>query len=195
MADPPAVVDQRVVHRAPLLRRQLGAHCLIHLVRRVFRVGHQPQPVGEAENVGIHRKSRDTEREAQHYAGGLAAHAGQGGQLLHGMGDLAAVLFHDHFAGVDDIRCFRLEPAAFDVGKQDLGRGFRHGSGGREVAEHGGRHLVDPFVGALSGQNGRHQRLVGVFKIQFGLRVRISGEQDVEYGLLVGHCGILLPYL
>ena len=43
-----------------------------------------------------------------------------------------------------------------------------------ETREHGGRDLVDLLVGALGGQHDRHQRLVGVGEMQFGLGLGIE---------------------
>lgn len=51
---------------------------------------------------------------------------------------------------------------------------LRHALHVGETREHGRRDLVDLLVGALRGQHDRHQRLVGVGEMQFGLGLGIE---------------------
>ena len=65
-----------------------------------------------------------------------------------------------------------LKPQLFTSGLGNIR--LRHALHVGETREHSGRDLVDLLVGALRGQHDRHQRLVGVGEMQFGLGLGIE---------------------
>lgn len=79
---------------------------------------YEPQPSGDAVDVGIDRKGRATKREQQHARRGFRAHAGQGTEI--GIGVLVAefvqALERRHALARLDLAQDVLDTASLDVG-------------------------------------------------------------------------------
>ena len=106
------------------------------------------------------------------------------------------MVFSDGAAGGDDVFCLVAIQAAFaDLRFQLLRRERRHAFHGGIAREQAFGHLIDALIGALGGKDGRHQRFIGVGKMQLCPRLGIEGGQRIEYppGLLRVHRVLLSP--
>ena len=110
--------------------------------------------------VSIHSQSRYAVAHGQDDVGAFVAHAGQGCQLLLGVGHAAAVtLFHDMGGGDDVTGLVLIEAAGGDHGLQLLRGKGAQGTGVRIIPEQGFRDAVHLIVVGLSGQDHGHQQL------------------------------------
>ena len=122
----------------------------------------------------------DPEGKGQDDVGRLAPDPGQGGELLHGAGHLAAEPAFDEAAGVHDVDSFGFEAAAFDIFMDCFRVGRGHGGRVGIIPEKGGSDLVDPLVGALGGKDGGHQRFIGVGEIELRPGAGVEAVQFVK---------------
>ncbi len=137
---------------------------------------------GDAEDVSIHRQSRDAERVAKDDVGGLAAHAGQLHQFVHRPRHFAAMRVDD--LGRHPEQRARLgaeETCRLDLRLEFVGGrpGERRGVG--VALEQGRRDLVHPLVSALRREDGRDQQLIRVLEVQLGVGIgmlRREGRKD-----------------
>lgn len=100
----------------------------------------------------------------------LAAHAGEGGQFLHGMWDLAAVFLGNDAAGLDDVPSLAFESAAFHQRIQLIPGTGRHSDSVRVSPKDLRCDLIDLFIRALRRQHSRHKRFIRVRKFNSGPR-------------------------
>lgn len=145
----------------------------------------QPQAATDTDAVGVaDHAAGHAVNVAQQQIGGLAAHAGEPQQFLHGAGDLSAVVGQEHLAGQHDVPGLVLiKSAGADQLLHPLDGGAGHGLQSGELCEQGRCHLIDPCVGTLGGQpHGDHQ-LVIFFVVQGALALRVALLQKVDDGL------------
>ena len=143
--------------------------------------------------MGVHHhRARHPEHVAQDQVRGLAAHAGQRRQLLHGGGDLAAVLFQDHLGAGHNVPGLGPEKAAgvnvaLHLLHIRLGKALQRGKAGEE----GGGDLVYPLVGALGGQAHGKEQLIILTVVQraAGFRVFLQQQPDDLIYLFLGPHG------
>src|SRR5699024_8876570 len=108
------------------------------------------------------------ERVAQHHVGRLPAEAGQCDQVLEPPRDLAVVSLHQRGAPpLDTAGLVAVEAGRPDEPLQLLAVRARVVRRRPIPREQGRRHLVDPLVRALGGQDGRHAQLEGVAEVEF----------------------------
>ncbi len=160
---------------------QLGLHR-----QRGFALG-QPEAIGHAENVRVHRDGVLPEGHVEHHIGGFAAHARQRFQRLAATRHFAAVLVDQDAAGGDDVfrlgfvqpdGADRLTQPVFAEVEQRL-RGVGHGE-----QRPGG--LVHADIGGLSRKRHRDQQLEGRAVFQLGARLGVGGGEALEQGLDLG---------
>lgn len=159
LAGSPAVQDEPVADSDPFL---LGndLHQVLLYLKGVLST-REPQPMGESIDVSIDdHTGRLAETVSQNHVGCLSRHAGKSEQLLHVLWHAASEVLDDLLTGALN----RLGFVAKETRRPDeplelapVGTG-QIGSL-REASEQGRRHLVDPLVGALGGENGSHQEL------------------------------------
>ena len=117
-----------------------------------------------------------------HNIGGFSPHARKGLQDIDVLRHLPAVLLHKNMAGPYDILGLgRIEPAAFDIGFQLLGRQRGHGLCVGVLFKQYLGHLVDLLVRTLCRKDRRDQQLKGIGKVQPRLCIGISRFQPIEY--------------
>ena len=113
----------------------------------------------------------------QQQIGGFSAHTGNFEKLLHGAGNLSAVVTQQHLAAQNDVPCLVLIETAgvyqfLHMSDISPRHGFQCWVGG----EQGRGHQVHPCVGALGGQpHGNHQLVVLII---------VQGTQGVWIALL-----------
>ena len=84
---------------------------------RLLEVIYQTEAVGDTDTVGIHNGAAgDMEHIAEDQICGLAADAGEGGELFHGGRDLTVMLFQQDFGTRHNIPGFgMIEAAGMDI--------------------------------------------------------------------------------
>ena len=131
----------------------------------------QARAVGDAKDVGIHRKGGMTESGVEDDIGGLPPHARQGFQGVPVRWHLPAMTFQQEGAGFDDIGGLGVEETQVsDMGLEALLTQIQHGLGRIGNREEARRRLVDTLVRGLGGENNRHQELerAGVVQLRPG---------------------------
>ncbi len=104
----------------------------------------------------------------------LLPDAGERFQLGKAPGYLSAELFDDVFGGGEDVRRLAaVQPAGKDVAFQLLLRKREHGFGRVVLLEKLRGDFVDALVGALRGEDDRHEELEGGVVVQRGAGARI----------------------
>ena len=159
----------------------------LHLQRVLGPVG-DPQAAGDADAVGVAHIGRLAEHVPKDEVRGLAAHAGETRQGLHGAGDLAAVFVNELSGAGDDVPGLAVEKTAgadvlAHLCRIRLREALQRGEAGIE----GGGHLVDPLVGALGGQAHREQQLIVFLILQRAQPVRIDALERLNDTV---HCGL-----
>ena len=154
----------------------------LDLVRRLAL--REPQPVGDAEDVGVDGDGRLDAQLVQHHAGGLAPDAGQRLQRLALQRNLAAVLLDQDAREGDDV--LGLGPEEADRGDEgDQARLAERHHLRRRVGDRVellGR-LVHRLVGGLRRQHHRHQQGEGRLVGQLGARIgggRLEAAEDLR---------------
>ncbi len=137
--------------------------------------GREFGAVGHAENVRVHGHYRLPECGVEHDVGGFAPHAGQGFQLFARVGDFAAVLLHQDFAGFDDVLGFGfVKPdgacVLHNAVQSEVEHGLRRIGHGKEF----GGGFVHAHVGGLCGQQNGNQEFERGAELQFGGGVRVG---------------------
>ena len=125
---------------------------------------------------------------AQDQVGSLAAHAGQGEQVVHIVRDFAAEALQQHLRGGHDVTGLGTpEAAGLDVCTHLVhiggGEGLQRGIAGKQ----GGRDHIYAGVGTLGRQADGEQQLVVLSVIQRAQGVRVQlfqGRNDGGYLLL-----------
>jgi hypothetical protein len=132
----------------------------------------EAHPAGEPTDVGVdHDALSQIEGIPQNHIGRLSAHAWELVQVLHGPGNLSAMIL-DQGGGTsaDGFRLGAEKPGRANQALQ-LG-GWNPGKvlGGAATGKESGRNLIDPLIGALGGQNGGDEELerVGVVQLAVG---------------------------
>ena len=166
-----------------LLRREHLPQLLLHLGRVLGAVG-KPQQAGDSDAVGVgHHHAGGMVHVPQNQVGGLPAHSGELQQVLHGVGDPAAVVPDQHLRGQDNILGLGPEKAGgMDVLLHLRNLRLRQGLQGGEAGVEGGGHLVHPLVGALGGQADGEKQLVVLAVLQGTDPVRVQGLQLLHNG-------------
>lgn len=101
---------------------------VFNLVRGFAR--RKTEPVGNAEDVGIHRKRGHAESHRHHHIGGLAADAGQRHQLFAGLRHLTAEIVDQHLRqGNDVFGLVAVKPDGLDMADQIFLAERQHFSG------------------------------------------------------------------
>ena len=181
---------------AGLLGRDALAQLPLHLEGVLGTVGNA-QTAGDADAVGVADVALLTEDVAQDKVGGLAAHTGEGSQLLHRSGNLAAVLFQKLLGAGHQVPGLAVEKAAgVDVLAHLLRVGLREALQGGKALKQGGGYLVYPLVGALGGEAHGEQQLIVLFVLQRAQGVGIDALQCFDNALDGGfgtHGHHLLP--
>ena len=141
-----------------LFRGQQLFQLHLHFIR-ILGVA-QAEPVGNADAVGVGHHGRPPVDVARHEVGRLAPYAGQLDQLFHRVGNDAAELVAQHVRHGDDIpRLGLVQAAGADILAHFVRGGVGEGIQRRKPFKQGGRHHVDPRVGALGRQAGGDEQL------------------------------------
>ena len=149
-------------------RRDGLAELPLHLHRVLGPVG-DAQPPGDADAVGVADIGGLAEHVPQNQIGGLSPHAGEGGEFLHGAGNLAAVPLHQLLGAGHDIPGLSVvEAAGVDVfARPRLGSASAKALQRREAGVTApGVTMIDPRVGALGGQPHGEEQLVILLILQ-----------------------------
>jgi len=129
---------------------------------RGFAAG-EAETAGDAEDVSVDDDAFGfAVGYAEDDAGGFAGCSGDGEELSHGLRNFAAELLADDAArALNRLGLVVVEDGCadelFDGFNRSLGHGLRSGVSGEEL---GGDH-VDAGIGALGGEDGRHEQLPG----------------------------------
>lgn len=190
-ADVTTMKDEPVVRAAEERARDVPGEDLLGL-EGSFGVGGEADPFGDAEDVGVDGHGGFVVDDGEDDVGGFAADALQGLEGFNGVGDAAAVCLFEAAGHGDEV-------AGFGAGVGDgadvfedlvFGGGGEVGGGGIAVEE-GRGHEVDPFVGALGGEDHGDEEFVGGAVVEFALDVgHVFGEpaDDALVSLFEGHC-------
>jgi hypothetical protein len=149
------------------------------------------EALGEASDVGIDDDADIlVEGVSQDDIGGFSTDAAEGGEFLHGLGDLAVVFLDDVGGGGADGGGFAAEEAGglddfFDVGLGGFGECF----GGRVFFEEDGSNHIDAHIGALGGEDGGDEEFVSIAMIERAVGV---GIKALEFGENLGGAGFFL---
>jgi hypothetical protein len=181
-AEAAAVPDELVGEEHPFIFGQ----DLDEILLDFFWVGvfGEVEAVGEADDVGIDDDAAgDSVAGAEDDVAGLAGDAGEGEDLLHGLGDNAAEFFDEFFGGAHDGFCFVAEETGgadflFELTGVGVGEMFWRGI----FFEERGRDLVDADVGALGGEDGGDEELEGVVVDEFAGGGGVHGVEAGEDG-------------
>ncbi len=168
-----------------MLNAPRSAAGIIELSANSTRTGSvssvSPSRLDSAQHVCVDRQTRQTESLAAHHVGGLPAHTGERHQILHPRGHLAAETSDHPLRHPDQTaRLAPEEPGRADQLLELGGIGGGERSGTRVAREERGRREVDPLVGALRGEDGRHEELEGVGVVERGQLLRGAGEHGSE---------------
>jgi len=145
-----------------------------------FGAGHaraaaQPPALGQAMNVGVHRKGGHPEGLGHHHRRRLVPHPRQRLQRLETLRHRPAVALDQQFRQAAHIlRLGARQPQLADVAQD---RRLAQGSHRRRVGavrEQGGRHLVHLLVGALRAEQHRHQQGEGVAVVEGHRRLGVE---------------------
>ena len=112
------------------IRGFFGGQCHAQLPFHLQRIGaavRNTEAARDADTVGIADIGRLVVDIAEDEVGGLAAHAGQGGELFHGGRHIPLIFFCNDAAGFHDVFGLRGEAAAFYIGIKDFRGGFVFG--------------------------------------------------------------------
>ena len=135
----------------------------------------------EPAHMGIdHDSLGQMKGVAQDNIGRFPAYPGQFVEMLHGSGNLPAVIpGQGRRATADGLGLGTKKSGCADQALQ-LGSGdFGEVPGGVAAGEQGRGDLVDPLVGALGGQDGGHEELEGVGVVKLAVRVWVG---TLEFG-------------
>ncbi len=142
----------------------------------------------QAGNVGIDDHCRNLEGGAEDDIGGLAADAGEGGQLAQGGRNLAVVVFNQPLGTANEMTGLGMIKAGGADQCFDLGEICRAEGGGIRIAgKETGGDKIHPYVRTLGGEDGGNEELKGGAMRQRTLGCRIKFCQSVEDG----GCGFL----
>lgn len=181
MADSTTMPDHALRQVGPLFLRYQSADLTFHLhwvgLRRPVKTSAQ------SSKVRVYRNAWYTKGMAQHHVGGLATYSWKQYQLIQCSWYLSLEVGDDlHSQSFD----------AFGFGSEESG-GVNHGL---EVMEVGSRecfdvwvprekcrgHSIYPLVRALGRQDGRHQKLKWIGKVEFAMNVWIARAKDFVDG-------------
>jgi len=150
------------------------------------------EALGEAGDVGVDDDADVlVEGISEDDVGGFSTDAAEGGELLHGVRNLAVVFLDDVGGGAADGGGFGAEEAGglddfFDVGLGGFGERFGSGI----FFEEDGGDDVNADVSALGGEDGGDEEFIGVAVVEsaFGVRIEL-----LEFGEdLGGACFFVL---
>ena len=168
LADAATVEDEEVREEGSLSFGHHSQEITLYLFGVV--VFGEAEATRDAPDVGVNDHALvDAEGVAQHHVGGLAAHAGESDEIGHGAGNLSAVI-------LDECASHALQGAGL-VAEETYGPdlllqlrqvGLRVVLRGVVLLEETFRDLVDSDVGALGGEDGRHQKLKRVLPLKLG---------------------------
>ena len=156
--------------------------------------GGDAGPVGDPENMGVHRDGGFAERGVEDHVSGLAAHSRQTLEVFALARYFAAELFQQDSAGGEDV--LRLGPVQSDAADERREPGFAKRKdrlrrvGDREKPVGGEVHA---FVGGLGGEYDRNQQLEWCLIREFGGRRRIGFSQPAENFCSFGCIQLLKP--
>lgn len=165
-----------------------------HVARIGFRSDAEPQ--SDAEHMGIHDDPRRPEAGREDQVGRLSAHPGKGQELIHALGNPAAVPLFDRRGRAHEVSGLRVEKAdAMDDLLQFLRARPGHGGGVGPSAEELGRHPIHLLVGALGGEDDSAEKFEAVMVVKEGRGVRperhktVMDSPDEEGSFIVGGHG------
>lgn len=190
-ADISAVEDQLMGDFHPLILRHDPHQILLDFFRGGFlRKAH---PLRQAQDVRIHDDAvGDPPERPKDAVGRFAPDARELDQLVHRVGDFAAVSFDQDPAALANVfRFVVVEARTVNVGLEFLLRGVRVIGRGPVFFEEVLRHDVHPDVGALGREDHRDEELQGRKMVQGAARVGIEDLQTFEDLLRVGRRAVL----
>ena len=168
---------QSVAEVVRLLRRQDGAQLLFD-AQRVLAAVRQAEAARDADAVRVAHVGGLAVDVAEDQVRRFAPDAGEGCELLHRAGDLAAVLFEQDLRALDDVLRLRVVKSAGADRVADLFiRRVREGLKRRELLIERRRDHVHARVGALGGKAHGEQKLVVLFIFERAARV---GVEDLQ---------------
>ena len=152
--------------------------------------GGEPQPVADAEDMGVDRHRVLAESHVEHHVGGLAADAGQLDERFAVVRHLSVMVADQGLRQRDDVPGLAAPQADGADIVADAGFAeFEHLLRRVGDREQGPGRLVDAGVGRLRRQHDRHQKGEDVDVFQFALRLRAldgeAAENLVHLGLAV----------
>ena len=167
--------DHPQTERPPRGRGQKRVQLELQL-HRIIEFG-ETKSLREACDVGVDRKAGKSEGDASYDIAGLAAHAGEGDEIVEVGRNLAIEAPEQRLGHADQASGLVLIEAGRVDDVLHLGRvRGRKINGCGESAEQCRRHHVDPGICGLRGQDGRSKKLewVGVIQFAHGFRVGLS---------------------
>lgn len=149
-------------------------------VVRIFG-GRPAKALCQAGNVGIDDHRRNLEGGAEDDVGGLAADAGEGGQIAQSGRNFALVALDQTLGTADEMAGLGMVKAGGADQRFDLGRiCLTEGGGIRIAGKETGGDEVDTLVGTLGRKDGGNQEFKGGTMRQGTLGGRIKFCQPVE---------------
>ena len=165
------------------------------------------EPAREPAEVRVDRESRHAERVAEHDVRGLAAHSGEGDEIVETRRHLTVVPFDERLTDADEGACLGALEAGRSDDLLDVGHvGLRVRESVGVCREELGRHLVDADVRRLCGQDRRDEQLERRREVELAACVGVHdaedahdptgaaherGARDVRVGRRWSHAGIL----
>lgn len=147
-----------------------------------FGVGGEADPGGDAEDVGIDGHVGLLVDDGGDDVGGFAAYAGEFDQFGDGGRYFSIEVFHDHLGHADEVFGFIVRVAdATDEGEEVVEGGLAEAGDVGILLEDGGGGHIDPFIGALCGEDNGYQELVGIIVDEFSFCVGCLFFEIVQY--------------
>jgi hypothetical protein len=170
------VPDQVVAEHHPVALLEQGAHGVLDL----DRVGlvRPAEAAGQPPDMGVDGDAGNAEAVAEHDVRGLAAHAGQGDQVVQPGRHLAVVPLDERGAELEQrVGLGPEEAERSDDPLEVLPRGGCHRGGVGVRREQRRPYGVHPSVRGLGAQDGDHEELERVVEVELDAGVGIGLRQ------------------
>lgn len=180
LAYAPPMPDHAVTEIRPFLPHDHRHEVALNLDRVLLLC--EPNPLGKAPHMGIHRDPGLLEAVPQHNIGRLAAHPRQSDEFSHRPGHIPPVKLHQGVRHAQERPgLVSKKPCRADKILKVLHAGPGHGRRRGILPKQCRRHHVDPLIRALRTQYRGRQQLEGAVMMKRALRVRVlagKGHRD-----------------
>ena len=179
-AQGPTVIDDLMGKQNPSVLR----HYFDQILFDLYRVGlpREVEPQGNALHMRVHHDAAgDSVGGSENHVGRFPRSTRDRQHLLHRPGNFASEFSHHSLGRSDDRFGFVIkEPCGPDVIGQHFRPNRREIPRCRIFSEQSGSHFIHALVGALCGEDGRHQQFPRRPVLQRAGRVRVSAVQNPE---------------